>query len=204
MSSIKVVLLGESAVGKTSIITRFVENKFKQDTMSSLSANFVSKKIEIGNNKFIKFDIWDTAGQEKYRALAKIFYQDSKIVILVYDITNKNSFNELKNYWYEKVKENSSSDVIFAIAGNKCDLYEKEEVEKTEGEKFAKEIGAIFHETSALNSNGINELFTDIAMKFSSPNISSDNNSVENNKEDKHKLTLSNSKNNVKKGKICC
>ena len=204
MSSIKVVLLGESAVGKTSIITRFVENKFKQDTMSSLSANFVSKKIEIGNNKSIKFDIWDTAGQEKYRALAKIFYQDSKIVILVYDITNKNSFNELKNYWYEKVKENSSSDVIFAIAGNKCDLYEKEEVEKTEGEKFAKEIGAIFHETSALNSNGINELFTDIAMKFSSPNVSSDNNSVENNKEDKHKLTLSNSKGNIKKGKKCC
>ena len=204
MSSIKVVLLGESAVGKTSIITRFVENKFKQDTMSSLSANFVSKKIDLGNNKSIKFDIWDTAGQEKYRALAKIFYQDSKIVILVYDITNKNSFNELKNYWYEKVKENSSSDVIFAIAGNKCDLYEKEEVEKTEGEKFAKEIGAIFHETSALNSNGINELFTDIAMKFSSPNVSSDNNSVENNKEDKHKLTLSNSKDNVKKGKICC
>ena len=203
MSSIKVVLLGESSVGKTSIITRFVENKFKQDTMSSLSANFVSKKIEIGNNKFIKFDIWDTAGQEKYRALAKIFYQDSKIVILVYDITNKNSFNELKNYWYEKVKENSSSDVIFAIAGNKCDLYEKEEVEKTEGEKFAKEIGAIFHETSALNSNGINELFTEIAMKFSSPNVSSDNNSVENNKEDKHKLTLSNSKGNVKKGKCC-
>ncbi len=204
MSSIKVVLLGESAVGKTSIITRFVENKFKQDTMSSLSANFVSKKIEIGNNKFIKFDIWDTAGQEKYRALAKIFYQDSKIVILVYDITNKNSFNELKNYWYEKVKENSSSDVIFAIAGNKCDLYEKEEVEKTEGEKFAKEIRAIFHETSALNSNGINELFTDIAMKFSSPNVSSDNNSMENNKEDKHKLTLSNSKDNVKKVKKCC
>ncbi len=204
MSSIKVVLLGESAVGKTSIITRFVENKFKQDTMSSLSANFVSKKIEIGNNKSIKFDIWDTAGQEKYRALAKIFYQDSKIVILVYDITNKNSFNELKNYWYEKVKENSSSDVIFAIAGNKCDLYEKEEVEKTEGEKFAKEIRAIFHETSALNSNGINELFTDIAMKFSSPNVSSDNNSMENNKEDKHKLTLSNSKDNVKKVKKCC
>ena len=203
MSSIKVVLLGESAVGKTSIITRFVENKFKQDTMSSLSANFVSKKIEIGNNKFIKFDIWDTAGQEKYRALAKIFYQDSKIVILVYDITNKNSFNELKNYWYEKVKENSSSDVIFAIAGNKCDLYEKEEVEKTEGEKFAKEIGAIFHETSALNSNGINELFTEIAMKFASPNVSSENKSVENNKEDKHKLTLSNSKGNVKKGKCC-
>ena len=204
MSSIKVVLLGESAVGKTSIITRFVENKFKQDTMSSLSANFVSKKIDLGNNKSIKFDIWDTAGQEKYRALAKIFYQDSTVVILVYDITNKNSFNELKNYWYEEVKENSSSDVIFAIAGNKCDLYEKEEVEKTEGEKFAKEIGAIFHETSALNSNGITELFTEIAMKFASPNVSSENKSVENNKEDKHKLTLSNSKGNIKKVKKWC
>ena len=204
MSSIKVVLLGESGVGKTSIITRFIENKFKEDIMASISSNFVSKKIDLGNNKSIKFDIWDTAGQEKYRALAKIFYQDSKIVILVYDITNKNSFNELKNYWYEKVKENSSSDVIFAIAGNKCDLYEKEEVEKTEGEKFAKEIGAIFHETSALNSNGINELFTEIAMKFASPNVSSENKSVENNKEDKHKLTLSNSKGNIKKGKKCC
>jgi small GTP-binding protein len=204
MSSIKVVLLGESAVGKTSIITRFVENKFKQDTMSSLSANFVSKKIDLGNNKSIKFDIWDTAGQEKYRALAKIFYQDSKIVILVYDITNKNSFNELKNYWYEKVKENSSSDVIFAIAGNKCDLYEKEEVEKTEGEKFAKEIGAIFHETSALSSNGINELFTEIAMKFASPNVSSDNKTEENDKEEIHKLTLSNSNVNDKKVNVCC
>ena len=84
MSSIKVVLLGESAVGKTSIITRFVENKFKQDTMSSLSANFVSKKIEIGNNKSIKFDIWDTAGQEKYRALAKIFLRGAKIILIVY------------------------------------------------------------------------------------------------------------------------
>jgi len=202
MSSIKVVLLGESAVGKTSIITRFVENKFKQDVMSSLSANFVSKKLEIGKNQFIKFDIWDTAGQEKYRALTKIFYQDSKIVILVYDITNKNSFNELKNYWYEKVKENSSNDVIFAIAGNKCDLYENEQVEKTEGEKFAKEIGAIFHETSALNSNGIYELFNEIAMKFASPNIS--DKKIEENNKDNKRMTLSNSKNEKKKNKNCC
>ena len=202
MSSIKVVLLGESAVGKTSIITRFVENKFKQDVMSSLSANFISKKVEIGKNQFIKFDIWDTAGQEKYRALTKIFYQDSKIVILVYDITNKNSFNELKNYWYEKVKENSSNDVIFAIAANKCDLYENEQVEKTEGEKFAKEIGAIFHETSALNSNGINELFNDIAMKFASPSVS-DKNKEENNK-DNNRLVLQSNNKNVKKGTKCC
>ena len=202
MSSIKVVLLGESAVGKTSIITRFVENKFKQDVMSSLSANFISKKVDIGKNQFIKFDIWDTAGQEKYRALTKIFYQDSKIVILVYDITNKNTFNELKNYWYEKVKENSANDVIFAIAANKCDLYENEQVEKTEGEKFAKEIGAIFHETSALNSNGINDLFYDIGMKFASPNVSNKN--IEENNKDNKKLVLTDVKNNnIKKNKCC-
>jgi len=203
MSSIKVVLLGESAVGKTSIITRFVENKFKQDVMSSLSANFISKKVDIGKNQFIKFDIWDTAGQEKYRALTKIFYQDSKIVILVYDITNKNTFNELKNYWYEKVKENSANDVIFAIAANKCDLYENEQVEKTEGEKFAKEIGAIFHETSALNSNGINDLFYDIAMKFASPNVSNKNIEENNNNNNNKKLVLMDVKNNNNKKKCC-
>ena len=83
-------------------------------------------------------------------------------------------------------------------------MYEKDEVEKTEGEKFAKEIGAIFHETSALSSNGINELFTEIAMKLAFPNISSDNKTEENNKEDEHKLTLSNSNVNVQKVNICC
>jgi small GTP-binding protein len=202
MSSIKVVLVGESAVGKTSMITRFVENIFKPGTMSSLSANFVSKTLEISKNQSIKLDIWDTAGQEKYRALTKIFYQDAKVIILVYDITSKESFKELKEYWYVKTKENGKQDVVFAVVGNKNDLYEKEEIERTEGEKFAKEIGAIFHETSALTSNGINELFKDIAMKFVSNNsIYSKINENDDNETDK-KITLENV--NKPKRRNCC
>ena len=97
--SVKVVLLGESGVGKTSIIAQFTTGNFDPDVVTSLSAQYVSKTVEYDNlQKAIKFDLWDTAGQEKYRALAKIFYKDAKVIILVYDITNTRSFDELKSY----------------------------------------------------------------------------------------------------------
>ena len=96
--SIKIVLLGETAVGKTSIISRYTNDIFNPETITSLSAQINSKEIEI-NSQTVHFDIWDTAGQEKYRALAEIFYKNAKIIILVYDITNKKSFEEIKKYW---------------------------------------------------------------------------------------------------------
>ena len=108
----KVVLIGESGVGKTSIISRYTTNTFKENLMATPGANFLTKLVPFNEEKeSIKFEIWDTAGQEKYRSLAKVFYKNAAACVLVYDITNKKSFDELKNYWISEIKENSSPNV---------------------------------------------------------------------------------------------
>ena len=108
----KVILVGESGVGKTCIIVRFVSEEYKEETISTTGASYASKIIEFADyKKSIQFQIWDTAGQEKYRGLTKLFYKDAKIVILVYDITRRKSFDEIKNYWYNQIKENSSEEI---------------------------------------------------------------------------------------------
>ena len=170
--SIKVVLVGESGVGKTSIISQFVSNKFDPHRETSLSAQFVSKNVKFSDlGKEIKFDIWDTVGQEKYRSLAKIFYKDAKIIVFVYDITTEYSFKELKNYWYEETKSNSDGNPILAVVGNKVDLYQDQKVTNNEGREFADKIGAIFQLTSAKNDSGINTLFDNIGKTYLIPDF---------------------------------
>ena len=165
--SIKIVLLGESGTGKTSIIAQFTRGEFDPNVVTSISAQFISKLTYIAEyDKTIKFDIWDTAGQEKFRSLAQIFYKDAKAIILVYDITSLKSFEELKNYWYPKVKENCQSDIILGIAGNKDDLYENEQVSFQDAQNFADEIGAIYKKTSALNNSNIQFIFECIGKKY--------------------------------------
>jgi small GTP-binding protein len=106
----KVVLIGESGVGKTSIISRYISNTFSSVLMATPGANFTTKTIFLKDeNQSIKFEIWDTAGQEKYRALAKVFYKNAAVCILVYDITRRTSFEELKKYWITEIKANASS-----------------------------------------------------------------------------------------------
>ena len=108
----KVVLLGESGVGKTSIISRYINNTFKSQLMSTPGANFVTKNVIMEDeNQSIKFEIWDTAGQERYRSLAKVFYKNAAVCVLVYDITRKTSFDAIKNYWVKELKENAPKDI---------------------------------------------------------------------------------------------
>ena len=215
MESIKVVLIGDSGVGKTSIISRFTKDTFNNEEMSSSSAQFTSKTIQI-NDQSIKFDIWDTAGQEKFRALAKIFYKDAQVIILVYEIINKESFDSIKNYWYKESSENSTADIFFVV-GNKSDLYENEQVTDEEGKKFAKEINAIFKITSALSNTGIDRLFESIGKKILNPNYTEDgindlsnsipknNVNIINKKEGRNTIKLNNDiKNNGKEKKRCC
>ena len=103
----KVVLIGESGVGKTSIINRYTHNKFSEVETATPGASFIAKTIFLQDyNQSIKFEIWDTAGQEKYRALAQVFYKNAAVCVLVYDITRKKSFEELKNYWINEIKAN--------------------------------------------------------------------------------------------------
>ena len=176
--TVKVVLLGQAGVGKTCIITKFITGEFNPDQMTSLSAQYISKQMTF-NDKVIKFDIWDTAGQERFRALAKIFYKDAKVICLCYDITSKESFQELKDYWYEKqTKLNANGDPIFAVVANKNDLYQSAQVQDDEGRAFAKSINAIFQSTSAKSDSGIASLFENIGKRYFDPNF--DSNAEEN------------------------
>ena len=167
---IKLVLIGDSGVGKTCIISRFTKNSFDVNPGSTIGASYASKTIEIpGTDESLDLDIWDTAGQERYKALTKIFFQGAKMAVLVYDITVQKSFESIKNEWLKVLRENGDPDIVTAVAGNKSDLYEKEEVPEQEARDFAKSIGAIFCLTSAQNNSGINELFRDLSKKYLHP-----------------------------------
>jgi small GTP-binding protein len=161
----KVIFVGDSSVGKSCIINRYINDSF-QNQVVTLGCNSLLKTITIDKYN-IKFDIWDTAGMEKFRSLNAQFYKDANIVILVYEIINLNSFNSIKNYWYKDIIENSNKNIILGLIGNKSDLYlDKEEVSEEEARNYAKEINAIFKLTSALNGNGINELFEILAKEY--------------------------------------
>ena len=161
----KVVIVGESGVGKTCIIERFCENTFTQATVSTIGAANASAKVTVGDTT-LDLDIWDTAGQELYRSLNKIFYKNAKIAILVYDITKKTSFEEMKNYWFEQIKKVNGDDAVIGIAGNKCDLYDKEEVSEDEAKEFANQNDCVFQLTSAFSGSGVKELFQSLGEKL--------------------------------------
>ena len=162
---IKVTLIGESSVGKTSIINRYTKNAFTQEMESTLGANYSQKKITLHKQK-IRMDLWDTAGQEKYRAIGRHFYKESYIVCLVYDITNRDSFEKLKSVWFPELKEYGEKLKILALVGNKLDKYLDEDVNDEEAKKFAEEINAFFTKTSAMEGTNIEDLFNTLAEKY--------------------------------------
>ena len=174
-NSCKVVLLGESGVGKTCIISRYVNNTYDEKSETTNGASYASKIIELEQYKqSLRFDIWDTAGQEKYRSLTKIFFKDATAAILVYDITRKQSFDEIKNYWYKQLIECAPSDIVVGLAGNKADLFDREQVNEDDAKAFAKEIQAIFKPTSAMTAIGIDDLFDAVGKKILDPNYVED------------------------------
>ena len=201
----KVVLLGEAGVGKTSIISRYVSNTFSDVLMSTTGASFATKKYEVDNEHKVKFQIWDTAGQERFRSLAKIFYQNAAVAVLVYDITRRDSFEKLKDFWIKELKENAPSDIILAIAANKSDNYEFEVVSLKEGNELAKEINAIFKSTSAMLSHGIEDLFKLIAEKFINPAFNANEPAMNSKEEEfRNNIKIKNAKKGKPESKKCC
>ena len=224
----KVVLVGETGVGKTSIISQFIDQVFEEELQTSTGGSFSSKEIFFDNGKSLKLEIWDTAGQERYRSLTKIFYKNSSCAILVYDITKKPTFDELKNYWIGQIKESAPKDIMLAIVGNKEDLLDKEQVDENEARDFAKENNALFFSTSAKNSDAINQLFIDIGKKYTGWNsnakielnkekndnenkknkineeINNDNEENNENKTRKNNTTIKLKKSDKDKKKGCC
>jgi len=203
VSQIKVVLIGESGVGKTSIIRQYIDGIFDNNFQSTIGGSFCTKNIHFGK-KLIKLEIWDTAGQEKFRSLSKMFYTNSKIVILVFDLMVKTSLEEVKNYWFGKVKETTGDDVVLAVVGNKVDAYDERDknedaVEEGEGRKFANGINALYFETSAKNHIQIEDLFKKVSKKYLDTHSSQGENSA--NSANLAKLHKP-SKDNKKKG--CC
>ena len=168
--SVKVTLLGNSGVGKTCIIYRFTNNDYKEGTMTTRGADYSQKSITI-KNQTINLDLWDTAGQENYRSLGRHFYKDSLIVILVYDITNRESFEDLKTIWYNDLKRYGEKYSVLAVVGNKSDLFENEVVSEDEGRKFAEEKNAEFMLVSAKTGDNITNLFNVLVNKYLDPSF---------------------------------
>ena len=139
IEDIKVILLGEMGVGKSNLLNAAADLRFDEISKSTVTSTYIEKRMRILNKDY-KVKLWDTAGQEKYRALTKLFYQDSKVVIFVYDITNKKSFTEL-NYWINEIKEALGNEPILGIVGNKSDLTDMIEVDEKTANEFAKEKG---------------------------------------------------------------
>jgi small GTP-binding protein len=163
-NEIKTILVGRTGTGKTNMINAIVGAKFNSSEMSTSTAAFVDKTIKL-KNKDYNLAIWDTAGQEKFRSLTKIFIKEAKIVIFVYSITNKESFKEI-DFWLETVKNILGDKPVFGLAGNKKDLFQEEQVTEEEGEKKAKEIGAVFKLTSAKTKVGINEFVEQLVEEY--------------------------------------
>ena len=148
MNEIKIILIGEPGTGKTCLINVATGNQFNENSESTLLSTYVTKKMII-NDKEYALNLWDTAGQEKYRAMTKIFTKNSKIVIFVYAINNKNTFEEMKSYWIKTIKETLGDEPILGIAGNKSDLYLEEAVPEEEAREFANKLGIKFKLVSA-------------------------------------------------------
>ena len=168
----KIVLLGDSGVGKTCIISRYLRGCYDPNTTSTNAASYGNKNVKFEKlGKNLLYDIWDTAGQEKYRALTKFFYKDASVAILVYDITRQESFDNIVNYWYPQLQENCVQNIVIGLVGNKADRFEDEAVSENDARDFADKIGAVFELTSAQNNTGINEIFEDVGNKYLDPNF---------------------------------
>lgn len=162
---VKLCLLGSSGVGKTSLVLRFHKNAFEEGSQPTIGASFTQKDIVLDDGGVIRYKIWDTAGQEKFRGLTPMYFRGAEVAILVYDITRQASFDEL-SFWISELKKQTSGEPVLAIAANKSDLEGDRQVSHATAEEFAHNYGAILLETSAKNSSNVDELFTEIASKL--------------------------------------
>jgi len=160
----KLVLLGESAVGKSSLVLRFVKGQFLDYQESTIGAAFLTQTVLL-NDTTVKFEIWDTAGQERYHSLAPMYYRGAQAAIVVYDITSYDSFDRAKK-WVKELQRQGNPNIVIALAGNKFDLAPKRKVEIEEAQSYADENGILFMETSAKTAANVNELFVAIAKKL--------------------------------------
>ena len=190
----KILTIGESGVGKTCVLRRFVENKFLKNHLATIGIDFKTKTLNI-NNQEIKLKIWDTAGQERFRNITTQYYKGADGIVLVYDVTDEASYEKIRD-WMEQILSNTQQDEIgLVLLGNKCDM-EPRNVTEEQGNKMAGELGINYFETSALNGNGINEAFESLTKDIMKRK------GVDNGANDS--IELKNDKKKNGNGKDCC
>lgn len=200
----KIVIIGDSSVGKTGLLCRYLNNEFNEQTKATVGVEFGTKKLEIQDHK-IKVQIWDTAGQERYRSITNAYYKGAKGALIVYDISKKSSFDSVER-WAKEVKIMGDADMYLILVGNKADLNDSREVSSEEGQQKAKSLGIAFIETSAKIAYNIDRAFMEISKNIVSAIISkrAENEDVDDLIiERKSVLELSNG-NKEKKIKKCC
>ena len=153
----KVVLVGDSGVGKTNILSKYIKNEFHEDSKSTIGVEFGSKQLKIEGHK-IKAQIWDTAGQEKYKAITSAYYKGAQGAFVVYDITRKETFNSVDR-WINDLKTSADKNLTIIMIGNKCDLEDQRQVSADQGEEKGKSYDVAFMETSAFSGENIDKAF---------------------------------------------
>ncbi len=195
---VKAILIGGHFVGKTSLINVTIGIQFDSELKPTITSSYVEKEFYINQQKYL-VKLWDTAGMEKYRTLNKLFYKNSKIVIFVYDITRKESFEEL-NFWTNEIKKELGENLILGIVGNKIDLVEIEQVDESLARDYAKNINADFKLVSAKDNPRI---FISFLEELLNKYIGKNNDRIMNKKGKNIKIKINNNKKN-KKGQGCC
>lgn len=160
----KIVTLGEGRVGKTSLTLRFVHGLFHDDEQSTLQANFLSKTVNQEGNS-VKLNIWDTAGQEKFRSIASNYYRQAKGALIVYDITDKSTFDRVVA-WVKELNQQAEPNISIVICGNKCDRESERQIPKQVAQDYARKIGAAHFHTSAKTGKGVDEAFQELAKNI--------------------------------------
>ena len=163
----KILLLGDSAVGKSCLLLRYCDEKFQDLHLATIGLDFRLKTIYLENNKKVKVQIWDPAGQDRFLAITKNYYRGANGILLVFDITNLSSFEHIKN-WIEQIKEEAPEKIIIYLVGNKIDCLNNRLISTEEGKKLAKEFGLKYYETSAKNNENVNSTFLDLIKEINS------------------------------------
>ena len=162
----KIVLLGNINVGKTSIASRYCKNTFNDHHINTIGGAYQQQKVVLNNGAIVKLHIWDTSGQERFRAMTNLYYRDAQVALLTYDITNESSFAGIE-FWIDELKYKvENENMILFLVGNKSDASDEErKVPKSKGKKFADDNNLLFFETSAKTGAGVKDLFVDVATK---------------------------------------
>jgi len=161
----KILILGDSSVGKTCFLTRYADNTFQEVHMSTIGIDYKLKNVKMEDGKIVKLQIWDTAGQDRFRSITKNYYKGANGIVVIFSVTDKRTFGNVKN-WIHQIKAEVDEKVTIILVGNKIDDEENREVTKEEGEEAARNFGLDFFECSAKTGENINSTFNELVLKM--------------------------------------